>query len=299
MKLRQFWNIAKQSVMAWIDDGASSMGAAIAFYTVFSIAPLLVIVIAVAGAVWGREAVQGEIVGQIADVIGRDAAITVQGLLQSAAVSGNSLMATVLGVGALLIGATRAFAELQTALDKIWRVPPEAISGFWHTIKTRLLSFGIIFAFAFLLIVSLVASAGLAAIGQLTRAVLPAGAELLLQCLNLVISLSITTVLFASIYKLMPQVRIAWRDVWVGGAVTAVLFEIGKLLIGLYLGKSAVVSSFGAAGSLAVLLLWINYSAQIFLLGAEFTWVFASQHGSKVHEPQPEPGPNQEQVAAT
>ena len=291
MTPREFWNIAKKSVKLWLDDDASSMGAAIAFYTVFSIAPLLVIVIAVAGVVWEREAVQGEIVGQIAEVVGRDAAATVQSLLQSSVVSSSSLVATLLSVGVLLIGATRAFAELQRALDRIWRVPPERQGGILHTVKTRLLSFGIIFTFAFLLVVSLVASAVLAAVGQWTQNLLPAGAELLLQALNLGVSLCVTTALFASIYKLMPQAPIAWRDVWIGGAVTAVLFEVGKLLIGLYLGKSATVSSFGAAGSLAVLLLWINYSAQIFLLGAEFTYVFASQHGSHKGEPLPAPLP--------
>lgn len=281
MKPREFWLIAKQSVKSWLDHDASSMGAAIAFYTVFSIAPLLVIVIAVAGMVWEREAVQGEIVEQIADVVGRDAAGTVQTLLQSSVVSGGSLLATLLSVGVLLVGATRAFAELQRALDVIWHVPPERIGGILETLKTRLLSFGIIFTFAFLLIVSLVASAVLAAVGAWTQTLLPTGAELLLQALNLTVSLCVTTALFASIYKLMPRVPIAWRDVWIGGLVTAVLFEIGKLLIGLYLGKSATVSSFGAAGSLAVLLLWINYSAQIFLLGAEFTRAFAEQHGSR------------------
>lgn len=280
MTLSQFFHISRRSVKSWLDDDASSMGAAIAFYTVFSIAPLLVIVIAVAGVVWEREAVQGEIVEQIGDVVGRDAAGTVQTLLQASAVSGSSLFATLVSIGVLLFGATRAFAELQRALDRIWRVPPESKSGIVATVKTRLLSFGIIFTFAFLLVVSLVASAVVAAIGQWTNDLLPAGAELLLQLLNLAISLFVTTTLFASIYRLMPRAAIAWRDVWVGAAVTAVLFEVGKMLIGLYLGKSATVSSFGAAGSLAVLLLWINYSAQIFLLGAEFTYAYASERGS-------------------
>lgn len=291
--VRRFYDLSRQSINAWLDDDASSMGASIAYYTVFSIAPLLVIVIAVAGAVWGREAVEGEIVGQLTGLVGIEAAATIQKLLQSATLDGGGLVATLLSLGVLLAGATSAFVELQRALDRIWRRPSAVRkSGIVNMLRSRLLSFGLILGLAFLLIVSLVASAALTAIGRWTSMLLP-GTTVALMVLNLTLSLGVTTVLFASIYKLMPQARIAWRDVWVGAAVTAVLFEAGKFLIGLYLGRSGVTSSFGAAGSLAVLLLWVYYSAQIFLLGAEFTWVYASQHGSLKNSPQPAAGPSQ------
>ena len=280
MKPQHFYLLAKKSVSAWIDDYAPSMGAAISYYTVFSIAPLLLIVIAVAGFVWGREAVQGEIVGQLAGLIGQDGATGVQALIESANKPVKGVVATIVSVIVLIIGATTVFAELQSALDRIWQVPPaQKISSLWATLRTRLLSLGFILGLGFLLLVTLVASAGVAAFGGWANGLLP-GWELLPQVINTVISLGIAAVLFAMIFKIMPQAKVSWRDVWVGAAVTAVLFEAGKTLIGLYIGKSGVTSSFAAAGSLVVLLVWVYYSAQIFLLGAEFTWVYAHEHGS-------------------
>ena len=280
MKPQHFYLLAKKSVSAWIDDYAPSMGAAISYYTVFSIAPLLLIVIAVAGFVWGREAVQGEIVGQLAGLIGQDGATGVQALIESANKPVKGVVATIVSVIVLIIGATTVFAELQSALDRIWQVPPaQKISSLWATLRTRLLSLGFILGLGFLLLVTLVASAGVAAFGGWANGLLP-GWELLLQVINTVISLGIAAVLFAMIFKIMPQAKVSWRDVWVGAAVTAVVFEAGKTLIGLYIGKSGVTSSFAAAGSLVVLLVWVYYSAQIFLLGAEFTWVYAHEHGS-------------------
>ena len=256
------------------------MGAAISYYTVFSIAPLLLIVIAVAGFVWGREAVQGEIVGQLSGLIGRDGALGIQALIESAHKPTKGLLATAISLGVLVVGATTVFAELQSALDRVWDVPPaQKKSGIWGTLRARLLSLGFILGLGFLLAVSLVISAGLAALGGWMTGMFP-GAEALLQIVNSVVSLGVAVVLFAMIFKLMPQATVGWRDVWVGAIVTAVLFEIGKALIGLYIGKSSVTSSFAAAGSLVVLLLWVYYSAQIFLLGAEFTWVYAHDHGT-------------------
>jgi membrane protein len=255
------------------------MGAAIAYYTVFSLAPLLLIVIAVAGAVFGREAVQGEIVAQLQGLIGHDGALAIQGLIKSASKPADGLLAGGISIVVLVVGATTVFGELQTALNRIWQVPQGARSGVMATLMSRVMSFGLILGLAFLLMVSLVVSAGVAVIGRWAGGIVP-GWEFALQLLNLVISLGITTVLFAMIYKVMPQARIAWRDVWVGAGVTAVLFELGKLLIGLYVGKTSVASSYAAAGSVIVLLVWVYYSAQIFLLGAEFTWVFANEHGS-------------------
>jgi len=280
MNFKHFYQLVKKSVMAWIDDYAPSMGAAISYYTVFSIAPLMIIVIAVAGLVWGREAVQGEIVGQLSGLIGKEGATGIQALIESADKPAKGLVATAISIVVLMIGATTVFAELQSALDRIWKVPQAPqVSGIWATLRSRLLSLGFILGLGFLLLVSLVSSAAIAALGSWANGVLP-GWETLLHLINIALSLGIATLLFAMIYKIMPQVKVGWRDVWIGAGVTAVLFEVGKMLIGLYIGKSSVTSSFAAAGSLVVLLVWVYYSAQIFLLGAEFTWAYANDHGS-------------------
>lgn len=281
MQLNNIFNLCKKAAIAWVDDFAPSMGAAISYYTVFSLAPLLVIVIAIAGAVFGREAVEGQIVSQISGLIGKDGADLVQGLVASASDTDRGLVAGLISVVILLVGATTVFAELQSALDRIWHTPEvEKPSGIAAIFKARVLSMGLILGLAFLLMVSLSVSAGLAALGTWFGGLLP-GWEILLYLLNTVISVSIATVLFGMIFKLMPTAKVAWRDVWVGAAVTAVLFEIGKLGIGLYIGKSGMNESFAAAGSLVVLLVWVYYAAQIFLLGAEFTKVHAEHHGSQ------------------
>ncbi|WP_086920416.1 YihY/virulence factor BrkB family protein [Variovorax sp. JS1663] len=280
MKPKQLFELCRQSVNAWIDDYAPSMGAAISYYTIFSLAPLLVIVIAVAGALFGREAAQGRIVEQVSGLVGREGAVAVEAMLRSVSEPDKGLIAGLISAVVLLVGATTVFAELQSALDRIWHVPErEKPAGLWAVLRARLLSFGLILGLAFLLMVSLVVSAALAAFGTWFGGLMP-GWELLLQGLNLVISLGIVTLLFALIYKLMPTARIAWRDVWIGAAVTALLFELGKLGIGLYLGKSGLNESFAAAGSLVLLVAWVYYAAQIFLLGAEFTKVYAGAHGS-------------------
>lgn len=281
LDFKHLLDLCRRAVVAWIDDFAPSMGAAISYYTVFSLAPLLVIVIAVAGAVFGREAVQGEIVGQLQGLIGREGAVVVQGLIKSASEPTKGLVAGLISTAVLLVGATTVFAELQSALDRIWHVPEkEKPSGLWAVLHARVLSFGLIMGVAFLLMVSLSVSAGISAFGT-WAGTLMAGWEVLLQGVNMALSMAVTTVLFAMIFKFMPSVPIAWRDVWVGAVVTAVLFEAGKFFIGLYLGKSGVNESFAAAGSLVVLLAWVYYAAQIFLLGAEFTKVYADERGSK------------------
>ncbi|CDS54900.1 Inner membrane protein YihY, formerly thought to be RNase BN [Polaromonas sp. CG9_12] len=287
MNLQHFYQLVKKSVVAWIDDYAPSMGAAISYYTVFSIAPLMIIVIAVAGFVWGREAVQGEIVGQLSGLIGQEGAQGIQALIESANQPTQGLVATAISIVVLVIGATTVFAELQSALDRIWRAPKAPqVSGIWAIVRSRLLSLGFILGLGFLLLVSLVSGAALAAFGTWVGRLLP-GWEKLLFVINIVFSIGIATVLFAMIFKVMPQVKVGWRDVWTGAFVTAVLFEVGKWLISLYIGKSSVTSSFAAAGSLVVLLVWVYYSAQIFLLGAEFTWVFANEHGSLAGDRKP------------
>jgi membrane protein len=265
---------------AWSDDFAPSMGAAISYYTVFSLAPLLVIVIAMAGAVFGREAVQGLIVTQLAGLIGQQGAGLVQGVIASASDTDKGLVAGLASLFVLIVGATTVFAELQSALDRIWHVPAaKKPSGIMAILRARLLSFGLILGLVFLMMVSLAVSAAVAAFGSFADGLLP-GSEILLHVINIAVSVGIATLLFAMIYKLMPSTPIAWRDVWVGAFTTAVLFEVGKFLIGLYLGKSRITESFAAAGSLVVLLAWVYYAAQIFLLGAEFTKVYADEHGS-------------------
>jgi membrane protein len=265
---------------AWSDDFAPSMGAAISYYTVFSLAPLLVIVIAMAGAVFGREAVQGLIVTQLAGLIGQQGAGLVQGVIASASDTDKGLVAGLASLFVLIVGATTVFAELQNALDRIWHVPAaKKPSGIMAILRARLLSFGLILGLVFLMMVSLAVSAAVAAFGSFADGLLP-GSEILLHVINIAVSVGIATLLFAMIYKLMPSTPIAWRDVWVGAFTTAVLFEVGKFLIGLYLGKSRITESFAAAGSLVVLLAWVYYAAQIFLLGAEFTKVYADEHGS-------------------
>ncbi|MBO9647242.1 MAG: YihY/virulence factor BrkB family protein [Variovorax sp.] len=282
MTLKHLYDLCRNAVTAWVDDYAPSMGAAISYYTIFSLAPLLVIVIAVAGAVFGREAAQQQIVAQIAGLVGRDGAMAVEALLRSASDTDRGIVAGAISAVVLLVGATTVFAELQSALDRIWHVPDkQKPSGIWSVLRARVLSFGLVLGLAFLLVVSLMISAGLAAFDAWFGRLMP-GWEALLQGLNEVFSVGIFTLLFAMIFKLMPTARIRWSDVWVGALVTALLFELGKFGIGLYLGKSGFMQSFAAAGSLVVLVAWVYYAAQIFLLGAEFTKVYADEHGSLV-----------------
>ncbi|WP_310386046.1 YihY/virulence factor BrkB family protein [Roseateles sp.] len=280
MRPAQLWRLCKQAGTAWIDDYAPSMGAALAYYTMFSIAPLLLIAISVAGLVFGREAASGEVLMQLRGLMGESGALAVQAMLESAARPAESWTAALIGGALLLLGATTVFGELQDALDRIWRAPQRnKPQGLWGLLRSRLLSFGMILGIGFLLTTSLLLSAAIAAFSAWSGAAL-AGWAVLAGCVNFVISYALVAAMFALIYKIMPRVRIAWRDVWIGAWVTALLFNIGKLLIGLYIGKSGVASAFGAAGSLAVLLLWVYYSAQIFLFGAEFTWAYAHSFGS-------------------
>jgi membrane protein len=284
MRPRQMFGLLKQAVSSWSADYAPSMGAALSYYTLFSIAPLLLIVISVAGLIFGDDAVRGEVFGQLQGILGADGAKAVEDMLQSVSKTGEGIVATVTGVAVLLLGATTVFGELQNALDRIWRAPArEQSSGWWSLLRTRLLSFGMVLGIAFLLMVSLVLSAAVSALGKWFGG----GAEALVHTLELALSFGLMTVLFALIYKFIPRVHIAWHDVWIGAAVTALLLSVGKFLIGLYLGKSAVASSFGAAGSLVVLMVWVYYAAQIFLLGAEFTWVYAHELGSRRGQPRP------------
>ena len=281
MYLRRLGTVLRKAANAWIDDHAQSMGAALSYYTVFSIAPLLLIAISVAGLVFGREAAQGAVVDQLQGLIGQNSAQAIQGLLQNVSRPSQGILATITGVVVLVIGATTVFGELQDDLNRIWQVPTrQKVAGWWAFLHARLLSIGMILAIGFLLLVSLAASAAFDAFASWSTSAL-AGWEGLAHAVNFVLSFVLTTALFAMIYRFMPQARIEWRDVAIGALVTALLFSVGKTLIGLYIGKSALASGFGAAGSLAVLLAWVYYSAQIFLFGAEFTWAYAHAFGSR------------------
>jgi membrane protein len=283
--LRVITGLFKAAAVNWVDDHAQSMGAALAFYTIFSIAPLLLIVIAVAGLVFGEEAARGEIYFRLQGMLGAPGALAVQSLLESASRPAASVPAAAFGILVLFVGATSVFAELQDALDRIWRAPqrPQR-AGLWGLVRTRLLSFGMILGIAFLLIVSLAFSAGLNALSNLWDPE-SIGWTTFTGATEIALSIVLVTVVFAMIYKTMPHVRIDWRDVWVGAGVTSVLFIAGKSLIGVYIGRSGITSAFGAAASLIVVLLWVYYSAQIFLLGAEFTWVYSHKYGSRKSEP--------------
>jgi len=284
MTVDDLWGVIKTAVSGWIDDYAQSMGAALAYYTMFSMAPLLLIVISIAGLVFGDEAARGEIFSQLEGMLGASGALAVQGLLESVRKPSESVTATVFGVVLLLIGATSVFGELQDALDRIWRAPVRAgQSGWWRLVQARLLSFGMILGIGFLLIVSLVASAALAALQKWWGPVFSDWAAA--SIIEVVLSFLVTTVAFAMIYKIVPRVRIHWKDVWIGAATTSLLFTVGKLLIGVYIGRSGIASGFGAAASLVVVLVWVYYSAQIFLLGAEFTRAYAHKFGSRRNLP--------------
>ena len=293
MTIPQFFTLLRKSAAAWNTDDASSMGAALAFYTLFSIAPLVVMVIAGASLIFGPDAAQEHILGQLRTLTGSAGAQAVTDLLKSANSPAKSALTAVVGTVILLLGATTVFTELHGNLNRIWRSPtaPKA-SGIWHLLRTRILSFGMILGIQFLLIVSLVVSAALAAAGAWWGARF-AGWPLVNQGLNFIMSLAIYTVVFAMIYKYLPRAHITWHDVWIGAAVTAVLFEIGKQLIGL-VGMTSITSAFGAAGSLVVLLIWVYYSAQVFLLGAEFTRVYAYREGSRADEEPPAPPPQRQ-----
>lgn len=280
MNAKQALGVMKQAAKGWVEDRSPSQGAALSYYTVFSIAPLLLIVISVAGLVFGADAARGAIVGQLQGLVGEDSAHAIEGLLESVSEPKEGVLSTIAGVFLLLLGATTVLAELQVALDRIWRAPERLVaSGLWGWLRSRVVSLGMILGISFLLLVSLVASAAIAALGDWWGSFF-GGWEVLAQLVNLVISFVLVTALFALIYKYLPHLRIQWKDVMLGAAVTALFFSIGKFLIGLYIGKSAVTSGFGAAGSVVVILVWVYYSAQVFLYGAEFTAAYARMHGS-------------------
>jgi membrane protein len=279
MKPREFFDLINAAGAKWLKDRAPRMGAALAFYTVFSMAPLLVIAVGVAGLLFGKEAARGGISEQLGHLMGPEGGKTVEAVLASASAPSSGILATVVGVVILLVGAMGVFGELQDSLNTIWGVQAKPGRAWRGIIRERLLSFVMILSVVFLLLVSLVVSAVLSALGGMMKEWETTWFQ---HLLNTGISFAVITGLFATIFRLLPDVQIAWRDVWLGAIVTAALFALGKFLIGWYLGHSSIGSAYGAAGSLAVLLVWLYYSAQIFLFGAELTQVYATTHGSSI-----------------
>jgi membrane protein len=273
--------LLKETGSKWLDDKAPRLAASLAFYTLLSLAPLLIFAVSVAGLLFGDDAARGQIAGQLATILGEKGALAVQAILANAKTPSSGIVGTVVGIALALFGASGVFGELQGALNVMWDVdskPGRGVKGF---LSDRFFSFTLVLGVAFLLLVSLVLSAGLAAIGHYLASSLPGGA-VLWQALNVIISLAISSLLFGLIYKVVPDVKIHWRDVWVGAVVTAILFTLGKLAIGLYVGRSSVASPFGAAGSVVALVIWVYYSAQILFFGAELTRVWATRHGARI-----------------
>ncbi|WP_319423249.1 YihY/virulence factor BrkB family protein [Pleurocapsa sp. FMAR1] len=284
IRIKTVFQLFKEAFVEWQEDKVTLLAAALAYYTVFSITPLLVIAIAIAGAVFGQDAARGEIIEQINSLVGKQGAQIIETGLANADQPKISSIASIISVIVLLVGASGVFAQLQEALNTVWDVkakPRKGKGSIWEFIRKRLLSFGMVLAIGFLLLVSLITSAMLSGIGKLPIDLLP-GFTFFWQLLNFGVSFGFISLLFALIYKYLPDVKIRWKDVWVGATITAFLFTIGKYLIGLYLGQGSLGSAYGAAGSLIVFLAWVFYSAQILLFGAEFTQVYARKYGQKI-----------------
>ena len=281
MNFQIAFDLLKQTFQEWNEDKAPRLGAALAYYTVFSIAPLLVILIAIAGMFFGAEAARGQISTQIDQVVGSQAAQFIEQMIESARKPSDSIFATVVGLGTLILGAMGVFGQLQDALNTIWEVQPKPGQGFFQTVKARLTPFMMVIGVAFLLLSSLAVSALIAAIGTWMKSWLPLPA-MVLQTINLLIGFVIITLMFALIFKVLPDVQIQWHDVWIGAAMTTVLFMLGQLGLGWYVGKISAGSTYGAAGSLVAVLMWVYWTSQILFFGAEFTQVYANKFGSKI-----------------
>ncbi|MEH1930477.1 YihY/virulence factor BrkB family protein [Nostoc sp.] len=281
MNLQAIWKLLQETFKEWSEDKASRLAAALAYYTIFSIAPLLIIVIAIAGAVFGEEAARGQIVGQIQGLVGPDGAALIQTAIQNANKPKTGAIASIISIAVLVLGATGLFTELQDSLNTIWEVKAKPGRGIINMIRLRFLSFAMVIGIGFLLLVSLVISTALTALVTYFSNILP-GVDFLWPIVNFVLSFSITTALFGLIFKVLPDVKITWNDVFIGSIITSFLFSIGRFLLGQYLGNGSFGSTYGAAGSLVVVLAWVNYAAQILFFGAEFTQVYARRYGSGI-----------------
>ncbi len=278
MNLSAIWKLLTDTFNEWNEDKPFQLAAALSYYTLFSLAPLLIIAMAVAGLVFGREATQHQIISTMQGMVSPQGAQAIQAMIQNASTPSSGILATLIGVVTLLIGAGGVVGQLQDSLNTIWGVAPKPGLGFMGLLRTRILSFAMVLGIGFLLLVSLVISAALTAFLQFVGGA-SIGESMLWHGIEFLVSFGLITLLFALIYKMLPDVHMAWKDVWIGAAMTALLFTLGKFLIGLYLGHSSVSSAYGAAGSLIVVLLWVYYSALIFFFGAEFTQVYATRYG--------------------
>ena len=285
MTARDLGWILKHAVAGWWNDNVPRLGASLAYYTLFALAPILIVAITIAGVFFGAEAVQREVTGQIGGLVGESGAEAVRAMLEGASQRSGNGLATAIGLVTFFLGATGAFLELQTALNAVWRVKPRADAGIKDMLVQRLLSFGLVVGVGFVLLVSLLVSAALSALNRYMGAIMP-DIAVAWQGINTLVSLGVVTLLFAMIYQFLPDVKLRLRDVWVGALVTAGLFSVGKFLIGLYLGTSGVATAYGAAGSVVVLLIWVYYSSQVVLLGAEFTKAYVERFGTR---PAPSP----------
>jgi membrane protein len=281
INLRSIWKLLQETFTEWSEDKASRLAASLAYYTIFSLAPLLVIIIAITGTLFGQEAARGEIVQQIQGLVGKDGAEFIEIAIKNASKPGEGNIASTISILVLLLGATSLFAELQDSLNTIWEVKPKPGRNIFNIIRQRFLSFSMVVGIGFLLLVSLVVSAGLSAITTYFSNLLP-GVDIIWQLVNFILSFSITTVLFGLIFKVLPDVKIAWSDVLIGAVITSILFSLGKFFLGQYLGNSSFSSTYGAAGSLMVILAWVYYAAQILFFGAEFTQVYARKYGNRI-----------------
>jgi membrane protein len=278
---KAFWDLLRKTASEWLDDRAPSLAASLALYTLLSLAPVVVIAVSVAGLVFGQDAARGEVSHQLRTVMGPQAGEAIEAVLAQAHTPGKSVVATIIGLVVLLLGASGVFSELQETMNIVWNVKPKPGRGVLGFVRDRFFSFAMVLGVAFLLLVSLVLSAALSAVGTYLGSHLPGG-ETLWQVVNFVLSFMIVAVLFGAIFKIVPDAKIAYRDVWHGALVTAFLFTIGKLAIGFYLGKAAPGSAYGAAGSLVALIVWVYYSAQILFFGAEFTQMWAKTYGGGI-----------------
>jgi membrane protein len=279
MNWRPAYETVRDAAINWWNDKAPRLGASLAFYTVLSLSPLVIVVLGICGLIFGPDAVQGQLVHQMRGMVGEEGAQAIQEVLAHASSPSSGILATIIGLVTLFFGATSVFIELQDALNTVWDVQASSTSGFFGFIRDRLLSFAMVCGLAFLLLVSLLADAVLGAVNGMMSNWLPEW-SVILGVLNQIVTFGVVSLMFACVYKLLPAVKLAWRDVWMGAVMTAALFTVGKILIGLYLGNSTVGSAYGAAGSFVVLLVWIYYSTQILFFGAELTQVYATRYGS-------------------
>ncbi|HET7543150.1 MAG TPA: YihY/virulence factor BrkB family protein [Polyangiaceae bacterium] len=281
LKDNALWQVVKETGTAWDEDNVTRLAASLAYYTLLSIAPLIVLAVAVVGLAFGEEAARQHIAGELSGVVGAGAASAIESIVKNAHTPGRGVFSVVVGIVVLLFGASGVFGELQSALNTVWDVAPKPGRGIWGVVKDRFFSFTLVVGVAFLLLVSLIVSAALTWVGQVFEHSLPGGA-VVWQALNFCISMAVVTALFALMFKTLPDVKIQWKDVWIGAAVTAGLFTLGKFLLGIYLGSAGVASAYGAAGSIVALVIWVYYSAQVLLVGAEFTEAYARHFGSRI-----------------